>query len=955
MPVRPNELSFSDQARELIKPAYGHTDLPRMIGSLLDRRRVTAGALTGWCLATAAVFALRLATPSWTEVISGVSLLLAAVGAGLGCLLRARHVPQQRSRQAWVLMGCAATSWGLGQVVTTVYELVLDQEIPFPSLADLGYLLAVPLFGAGLLRLAVPTGNLTVRLRAVLDGLLISAALLLVSWVSVLGPVARSSADGVIDKAILLAYPAGDVAMVTLVAYVVLRVRATGLRPGVPLSLIGVALACLAVADSGYAYLSLTDGYASGSVIDSGWLLGFTAIMLAALLPTRGGDSDATPETRPLGMLLPYLVIVVAMLAAVGSRPGHALDWFASIVTCVLVLLMVIRQVLTMQENSRLTRYLEDRVIERTSELRMSQARFRALVEHSSDVVTLVSTEGVVRYQSDSGALVLGHHSETLIGLRFADLLDEPSAELLTTTLADVAQKAPRVTVVELRLRHGDGAWRQIETTVTNLLDEAAVQALVLNSRDVSERRRLEGQLLHQAFHDSLTGLANRALFNDRVAHALQRRRRDDEQVAVLFLDLDGFKEVNDSLGHTSGDELLVQVAARLESCSRQGDTIARLGGDEFAVLVEAASGSAEPTELAARIQRALHNAFTIAGRELFVQASIGIATTGPGEPVTDAGQLVRNADLAMYRAKAKREGEFAHYDPSMHSSLVDRLELEADLRRAVRAGDLHVFYQPTYTIGVGDVVGVEALLRWTHPERGEVPPTVFIPIAEQTGLIHEMGRFVLQTATHQAAEWLATAPACPLTVGVNISARQLQRDGFVEEVRDVLASSGLPPQMLVLEMTESILMDDTDGTLHTLKQLKDMGLRLAIDDFGTGYSSLSYLHRFPVDILKIDRSFVEQLSGADPQESLVQSIVQLGQTLQLETIAEGIEDHTQLLALRRLGCQLAQGYHFGRPAPASVITQLIRDVQADSEGTARLYGGGDGGSTVTATLTPSP
>jgi diguanylate cyclase (GGDEF)-like protein/PAS domain S-box-containing protein len=892
----------------------------------LRRRHLVALALTGWCFATATVFALRLATPRQTEILSGVSLAVAALGAAVACLLRSNSVQQPRTRHAWRLLGFAAAAWGLGQVVTVEYELVLNRDIPFPSLADLGYLLAVPLFGAGLLHLAVPTNDLTARMRAVLDGLLISTALLLVSWVSVLGPVARSSADGLIDKVILLAYPAGDVATVTLVAYVLLRVRATGVRPAVPLRLIGVALACLAISDSGYAYLSLTDSYASGSVIDAGWLCGFTAILVAAVLPARGSDAEAAPETRPLGMLLPYIVIVLAVIGSLALTVKGRPDSFVTLIRSFLIILMVIRQILTMQENSRLTRYLEQRVADRTAELGLSQARFRALVEHSSDVVTLVTKDGTIVYQSDSGAQVFGHRSDQLLRRRFTELLDPDSHALLASTLADAAQIPLRVMMVELRLRHGDGAWRQIETTVTNLLGEPSVQALVLNSRDVSERRQLESQLLHQAFHDSLTALANRALFNDRVSHALQRRRQHDELVAVLFLDLDGFKEVNDSLGHTSGDELLIEVARRLRGCARPGDTIARLGGDEFAILVEASTPSVEPTELAQRIQHALQDVFAINDRDIFVQASIGIAAADPG---MDAGQLVRNADLAMYRAKTLREGGFALYDPSMHSSLVDKLELEADLRKAVRAVELHVHYQPTYTIGAGSVVGVEALLRWTHPERGEVPPAVFIPLAEQTGLIHELGRFVLHTACQQAAHWLQAAPSAPLTVGVNISGRQLQRPGFVDEVREVLADSGLPPQLLVLEMTESILMDDTEGTLQTLEELKAMGVKIAIDDFGTGYSSLSYLHRFPVDILKIDRSFVERLSGADPQESLVQSIVQLGQTLQLETIAEGIEDHGQLLALRRLGCQMAQGYHFGRPGPPESITELLLDAEA--------------------------
>jgi diguanylate cyclase (GGDEF)-like protein len=427
--------------------------------------------------------------------------------------------------------------------------------------------------------------------------------------------------------------------------------------------------------------------------------------------------------------------------------------------------------------------------------------------------------------------------------------------------------------------------------------------------------------LTHQAFHDSLTGLANRALFLDRVRHAM-RRRTDAETVGVLFLDLDGFKEVNDSLGHATGDALLVTVATRLTDCLRPGDTIARLGGDEFAILVEGAQTGTEFTNAAERIRAALEPAVVVDGRSLFIRASVGIATAEIG--MVDADQLIRNADLAMYQAKERRDGEFALYDPSMHSTLVERLALEAELRTAVSEGLMKVHYQPTYTLDQGALVGVEALLRWTHPERGEIAPDVFIPLAEQTGLIHELGRFVLREACLQGQRWRELAPDTVLTIGVNVSTRQLQRATFAEEVREALAESGFPAKHLILEMTESVLMNDTDSSLATLKELKAMGLRIAIDDFGTGYSSLSYLHRFPVDILKIDRSFIERLSDSDARDSLVQSIVQLGHTLQLETVAEGIEDNTQLQALRRLGCEMAQGFHFGRPGPPDEVANLL-------------------------------
>jgi diguanylate cyclase (GGDEF)-like protein/PAS domain S-box-containing protein len=908
---------------------------------MTPRHLLVAAPVAGY-LVIATVFALKLLNPYALTVLSGVSLMTVAIAAGGACLVRSRSLPDPRTKAAWQLLGAAAIAWGGGQIVTGLYELVLDQDVPFPSAADIGYLIAVPLWAAGLLYLAVPANQIAARIRAVLDGLLIGIALLLVSWVTVLGPVAHSSTDSLINKIILLAYPVGDVALVTLVAYVVLRFRATGLRPPLPLGLVAIALVGFSIGDSGYAYLSLVERYESGSAIDAGWLGGFTMLLVAAMLPARpAGENETVVEIRPLGVLLPYFFVVIAALVSSVVTVDHA-DVFTRWIRTAMILLMVVRQVLTLLENSGLTRTLERRVDDRTAELELSKDRFRALVEHSSDVVSLIRLNGEVVYQSESSLRVFGYPGAELLGRRFAELLDQASRIKFNAAVAEAAKSASRNDALELRLIHGDGAWRQVETTVTNLLHDPAVNALVLNTRDVSERRELEDQLLHQAFHDSLTGLANRALFHDRVRHAMQRRTLNDS-VGVLFLDLDGFKEVNDSLGHSSGDALLIEVAARLNTCVRPGDTIARLGGDEFAILVEGAKAAIEFVAVAERIRTALQTAIVVSGSSLFIQASIGIATAELG--TNDADQLIRNADLAMYRAKELHDGEFSLYDPSMHSTLVERLALEAELRLAVNQELLHVHYQPTYTLDTGKLVGVEALVRWNHPERGQIPPDAFIPLAEQTGLIHQLGRFVLREACHQGRRWLDASPATPLSIGVNISGKQLQRAEFLAEVREILEESGLPPKALVLEMTESVLMDDTDGSALALAELKSMGIRIAIDDFGTGYSSLSYLHRFPVDILKIDRSFVERLSGVHAEESLVQSIVQLAQTLHLETIAEGIEDHGQLLALRRLGCQVAQGYHFGRPGPPDIVGQLLIDADLDTAA----------GATATAAATAAP
>jgi diguanylate cyclase (GGDEF)-like protein/PAS domain S-box-containing protein len=580
-----------------------------------------------------------------------------------------------------------------------------------------------------------------------------------------------------------------------------------------------------------------------------------------------------------------------------------------------------------LRENRSLTRDLEDRVEARTAELQANQQRFQALVQHSSDVVTILDRAGVVQYQSPSAHRVFGFSSD-VVGRPFAELVEVKSRTALERALRRAAHQPFQTLTSDLVLRHAAGHACEAETTMTNLLDEPSVQGFVLNTRDVSERKALENQLVHDAFHDSLTGLANRALFEKQVKAALhspEARRR----VAVLFMDLDGFKEVNDSLGHGYGDQLLVHVADRLLACVRPGTLVARLGGDEFAVLMQDARDIADAVVLAQRIGERLQQIFLVNGCEIHITASVGIADA---ITASDAETLLRNVDLAMYRAKSAREGGHAIFDPEMHEGLVQRLELEADLRRAVHNHEFSLNYQPLFDIASGRVTGAEALLRWRHPIRGFVSPADFVPLAEAGGLIHEIGKWVLQEACRQAAEWRRTLHGGPFTVSVNLSGRQLGRDSIIDDVAAALESAGLDPAGLVLEMTESILLDNTDDVLARLRQLKSAGLQLAIDDFGTGYSSLSYLHRFPVDILKIDRSFVERLGGQDSEEKLVATILSLGTGLGLNTVAEGVENHGQLLALRRLGCHVAQGYHLGRPMPAEALSALLQE-QAGLEG----------------------
>jgi diguanylate cyclase (GGDEF)-like protein len=420
------------------------------------------------------------------------------------------------------------------------------------------------------------------------------------------------------------------------------------------------------------------------------------------------------------------------------------------------------------------------------------------------------------------------------------------------------------------------------------------------------------GAMVHQALHDALTGLPNRALFLDRLEHALARASRAGTDIAVLFLDLDRFKTVNDSLGHAAGDQLLCAVAERIASCMRTADTAARLGGDEFAVLLEDLASTREAVGVAERIIAALEAPVLVAGREVHVSASIGIAT-GDG----DSEDLLRHADVAMYRAKAKGKGCYAMFEQGMQAEVIERLELEADLQRAVDRDEIEVFYQPIMRLGSEELAGHEALVRWRHPERGLMSPLSFVPVAEETGLIVPVGRFVLREACRQAAAWQAMVPG-DLTMNVNLSGRQLEDPALVGEVSSILRETGLPAGRLVLEITETVLMQDTEATIERLRSLRALGVRLAVDDFGTGYSSLRYLNRFPLDVLKMAKPFVDGLATQSEDPALARAIIDLGSSLGLQIVAEGIEGADQLVQLRRLGCPLGQGFLFSRPMPAA-------------------------------------
>ncbi|MEP7213509.1 MAG: EAL domain-containing protein [Acidobacteriota bacterium] len=548
--------------------------------------------------------------------------------------------------------------------------------------------------------------------------------------------------------------------------------------------------------------------------------------------------------------------------------------------------------------------------------LRLSQERFELITRATSDAIwdwNLVTSE---LWWNEGFQKLFGYTTDEIGNDidSWEARVHPADAERVTHDIHRHIESGNHNWTDEYRFRRSDGSYASVIDRGYVVYDAANKPVRMLGSMmDVTDRKSLEEQLTHQALHDPLTKIANRVLFRDRVDHALAKLVRSNGSLAVLFLDLDNFKAINDSLGHAAGDKLLIAVAERLQDCLRNSDTAARLGGDEFAVLVEYMHHAEEAEMIAERILAVFRQPFIIEGKEVHVQTSIGIASNSQAAKNSD--ELLRNADLAMYLAKNKGKGQFVIFEPKMHEALMERIELEEDLRRGIANKEFTIHYQPIVALHSSDMLGMEALVRWQHPKFGLLPPMKFIPLAEETNLIVPLGEWILGEACRQAQKWRDDySGEYDISITVNISIRQFQQNELVEIVSKALQASGLPPRSLILEITESFMMQDTEATIAKLDGLKQLGIRLAIDDFGTGYSSLSYLQRFPIDILKIDKSFIDKLGQGREGNAVARAIIMMGDSLNLKTIAEGIEHPEQIAALQMLGCEAGQGFHFAHP-----------------------------------------
>jgi diguanylate cyclase (GGDEF)-like protein/PAS domain S-box-containing protein len=551
------------------------------------------------------------------------------------------------------------------------------------------------------------------------------------------------------------------------------------------------------------------------------------------------------------------------------------------------------------------------------------QALFRTLVRNTSDAILIIGDDGVVAYATPSAAAIFG--DVEVEGNRLEDLVDPETradvARVMDLILAGITAGTHGFL---LRIERLDGRDAVLEVRSSDLRGDRTVGGMVLTLRDVTEQHQLEQELKHQAYHDALTGLPNRVLFAERVADALDHARRTERTVGVLFVDLDDFKVVNDTMGHGTGDELLAAVAGRLAASVRPSDTAARLGGDEFALLIDDAPDGEAVEVFAERIVAAFTGPFTLSDAEVIATATVGVATSAD---TTDADELLRHADLALYAAKTAGKRRWRSYQPVLSAGMLRRREVQAALEDALKNSEFTLAYQPIVTLDTGQIDGFEALIRWPHPQWGMMLPGQFITLAEETGHIVPLGDWVLRQALSDMVQWRRRMEA-PLDggphVSVNVSARQFRDPGFVDGVRQALLESGLPPSALLLELTESVLLGDNDRIGTELEELKEIGVRLAIDDFGTGYSSLSYLLQLPINVLKIDKSFVTGIAASWRQYALVEGIVRLAGTLEVEVIAEGIETETERELLAGMGCQYGQGYLLSVPVEASKAEALL-------------------------------
>ncbi|MFE7466380.1 putative bifunctional diguanylate cyclase/phosphodiesterase [Streptomyces sp. NPDC057499] len=890
------------------------------LGALLSRRSAAGGVspllwqtLLGVVWAGYAVgSAFGWGSRQLAAFMGDFGLCAAALVAAVSCYRYARE-GSSRFRPAWLLFALSSSMAAAGNAVWGWYEVVLGLPVPTPSLADLLFLCFAPPAIVGLLVLAKRPVTRAGWLCLALDSWLIGGSLLTLSWSLALAHTAHLvDAEGVsvARVALALAYPLLDIVLVSMVLALHFR------RSSVNRSAVNTAVAALALtvlSDALFTSPLLRQAYHSGQMLDAGWFAGSLLLAYAPwganraadiVLPPLGAQPVSRPIAGSLAALTPYLAAAVCTLGILyNAIEGRRVDRVVIFTGCTVVLALVVRQGIMLVDNIALTQ-----------ELAQKENHFRSLVQGSSDVIMIAAPTGVLRYVSPAAAGVYGREAEELVGAELSSIIHpEDLGRVIHEVrrfLATPPSEEP-TTRIECRFRSGTGDWLNVESTVNRHQG-----GLILNSRDVTERVRLQAQLQHNAEHDPLTDLPNRALFTKRVRQALGGRRSGDPGTAVLFIDLDGFKAVNDRLGHQAGDELLVQAAHRLHESVRAGDTAARLGGDEFAAIIlgdgtrDQSARECQVHEIADRLRLTLSQPYRIGTGDVRVAASIGVAFAEPGISPSD---LMRNADLAMYRAKAGGKDRVELYAPQMQADVVRRSELAARLRTALRDGEFALLHQPVVNLATGTVAAVSAQARWRSAQGILFTPAEFLRVAEDSDRTAELGRWLLEEAVEQAAE--RARAGHPVSVAVRLSARRLLDKGMPSgSVEALLTRHGLPSGALMIEVADSDPRISFDELEQRLAALRRIGVRIALDGFGSGYAAINALRRLPIDVLKLDRELVEGVVESARLHKITSGLLRIACDLGLQSVADGVDVPEQVLALRAMGCTHAQGMAFSGP-----------------------------------------
>lgn len=863
-----------------------------------------AGSALGWGSERLALF------------MGDFGLSIAAAVAAVSNFLYARS-RRSRFRPAWLLFSLSSLMVSLGNGVWGWYEVVLRVRVPTPSFADLFFLCFAPSAIIGLLVLAKRPMTKAGWICLALDAWLIAGSLITLSWSLALAHTAEFEGQSVSRTALSLAYPLLDIALVSMVLALHFR-RSPGNRTAVNTAIGSLALTVMC--DALFTSPLLHASYRSGEILDAGWFAGSLLLAYAPWVGPRPGvaQDERAPGsggryqvsyTRPisgsLAALTPYLAAAVCTLGILYNvLNGHSVDRVVLFTACTVVLALVMRQGIMLLDNITLTQ-----------ELAQKENHFRSLVQGSSDVIMIAAPNGILRYVSPAAAGVYGREADDLVGSELASIIHPEDLGRVVHEIRRflaASQIEEPTTRIECRFRSGTGAWLNVESTINRHHG-----GLILNSRDVTERVRLQAQLQHNAEHDPLTDLPNRALFTKRVSQALTGRRATDRGTAVLFIDLDGFKQVNDTIGHQAGDELLVQAARRLADSVRAGDTAARLGGDEFAALIVGDGGRDHTAreqhiyELADRLRITLSQPYTIDGHEnVRVAASIGVAFA---EPDITAGELLRNADLAMYRAKAAGKGRVELYAPQMQADVVRKAELATRLRSALHDGEFALLHQPIVSLDDGRITAVAAQARWRSAQGILFTPAEFLRVADDGERTAELGRWMLEEAVEQAAERGRSGHAAP--VAVRMSARRLlDRTMPLSSIEALLTRHGLPSGALIIELADSDPRVPVDELERRLTSLRRLGVRIALDGFGSGYAAITALRRLPVDVLKLDRSLVEGVVESARLHKITSGLLRIAGDLGLTSVADGVDLPEQVVALRAMGCTHGQGMAFSGP-----------------------------------------